>query len=133
MTLGIQYSVWQVITILRPQWPTDSDSEAVLRPVNCSPPPTNSLPLSRYIRFNKPFIYSSLHVSHSPFGVLVLKPILQFSTNSHQCSGRIQEAHQERPTCAPPCHQASILQLSQCHSCCSSPATPRSRSVPKER
>ena len=76
--------------------------------------------------------FLSLHVSHSPYRFLVLQPVLQFPTHPYQCFGRIQEAHQERPTSTSPRHRVSILQLSKCHSRCSSAATPRDRSVPKK-
>jgi hypothetical protein len=96
-------------------------------------PPTNASTSSRSSSLISTSYCSSLHVSHSPYRFLVLQPILQLPTDPHQCFGHIQEAHKERPTCTPPRRRASILQHSQCHSCCSSAATPRARSVPKKR
>ena len=92
-----------------------------------------------YKRFNSQSLLirtttrSPLHVSLSIYAVLVFQSGLQLPTHSHQCFGRIQEAHEERPTQTPPRHKASILQLSQCYSCCSSAAARRARSVQKKR
>ena len=125
MTLGIQCSLsaWQCRSV------------AVLRPVSYSPLPYRS-PINLSTRNHfliRTTAHSPLHVSLSTYGVLVFQSDLQLPTHSHQCFGPIQEAHKERLTQTSPRLKASILQLSQCYSCCSSAAAPRARSVPKER
>ena len=110
--------------------------EALLRPLALSYSPLlylSPIDVSTRNHFLIRPTHTPLHVSTSPYGFLVFQSGLQLPTHPHQCFGRIQEAHKERPTQTPPRHQTSILQLSQCHSCCSSPATPRARSVPNKR
>jgi hypothetical protein len=100
--------------------------------------PSELLPLPYHLQTpNRPLLYQQsiyppLHVSHPPYGFLVLQPSLQLPADHHQRFGRIQEAHEERPTCTSPHHRAPILQFSQYHSRRPSAATPRARSVPKK-
>jgi len=105
---------------------------AVLRPVNYSPLPYLSPTNSQSLSYTNNYSLSP-YVSHSPYRFLFLQPSLQLPTDYQQRPGHLQEAHQERLTRTPPRHRPSIVQFSQCHSCSSSAATPRARSVPKKR
>lgn len=118
-------------TLLYPRGYATNMRRCSLRPVDRSPPLSDSHPLSPSPARTNSLLYPILHVSQSTYGrlVLVFLIVLQPSINNRQCLEHLQKAYQEGPSRTSTRRPAPNMRVSRFHSCYPSRASAGARSV----